>query len=231
VEEHGPVSRKRLFEHFERDDPSSLGAVLNDLVQSGLVERVKGGRTGPGFRIASGAARKGNPPSDEALAALVWVAVYRGSHSAEAVASHLGLDATEVEGALSSLRSQGRVSDGPAGLFTTGVNVPVGSEQGWEAAVFDHYQSVVTAITRKVTRGAPRSSAEDVVGGTTITFELHKDHPLRAEVRGLLSRMRGEVNDLWLRVGEHNKTHPQPEAETETVSFYFGQSTSDGEKT
>lgn len=230
VEEHGPISRKKLFEHFERDDPSSVGAVLNDLVQSGLVERVKGGRAGPGFRVTSRAVRKANPPSDEALAALVWVAVYRGSSSPDAIAAHLGLDAAEVERALASLRSQGRVSDGPAGLFTTGVHVPVGAEQGWEAAVFDHYQSMVTAITRKVTRGAPRSSAEDVVGGTTVTFELHRDHPLRAEVRGLLSRVRSEVNDLWQRVGEHNKLHPSPDAETETVSFYFGQSTGDSEQ-
>lgn len=230
VDERGPVSRKKLLEHFERDDPSSVGAVLNDLLQSGLVERVKGGRGGPAFRATSSASRKGEPPSDEALAALVWVAVYRGSSTTEAIASHLGLDAAEVEAALTSLRNQGRVSDGPAGLFTTGVNVPVGAEQGWEAAVFDHYQSVVTAITRKVTRGAPRSSAEDVVGGTTVTFELHREHPLRGEVRGLLARVRKEVNELWERVGEHNALHPSPGAETETVSFYFGQSTSDSEQ-
>ncbi|HVY30663.1 MAG TPA: hypothetical protein VHB79_29085 [Polyangiaceae bacterium] len=229
VAEHGPVSRKKLFEHFERDDPTSIGAVLSDLVQSRLVERSKG-RSGPLFRLAPNAERKSNPPSAEALAALVWVAVYRGNDSTAAIASYLGLDATEVEGALASLRSQGRVSDGPEGMVTTGVTVPVGAEQGWEAAVFDHYQSMVTAITRKVMRGAPRSAAEDVVGGTTITFELHRDHPLREEVRGLLARMRGEVNDLWRRVGEHNQANDAAAAETETVSFYFGQSTSDGDE-
>ena len=229
VEEQGPVSRKRLYEHFERDDPTSIGAVLNDLVQSGLVERVKG-RSAPSFRVPAQAERKSTPPSGEALAALVWVAVYRGSASATAIAGHLGLDATDVDNALALLRAQGRVNDGPDGLVTTGVVVPVGAEQGWEAAVFDHYQSVVTAITRKVTRGAPRSAAEDVVGGTTITFEVHRDHPLREEVRGLLARMRGEVNELWARVGEHNRQSPSPDAEMETVSFYFGQSTSDGDE-
>lgn len=229
VEEHGPVSRKKLFEHFERDDPTSIGAVLSDLVQSGHVERVKG-RSGPAFRASPHAQRKSNPPSGEALAALVWVAVYRGSNSAAAIASHLGIDPAEAQDALAALRSQGRVSDGPEGLVTTGVTVPVGAEQGWEAAVFDHYQSMVTAITRKVMRGAPRSAAEDVVGGTTITFELHRDHPLREEVRGLLARVRGEVNELWRRVGEHNASSPSPAAETETVSFYFGQSVSDGDE-
>lgn len=229
VEEAGPVSRKRLFERFERDDPTSIGAVLNDLVQSGLVEKVKA-RSGPAFRVTALAERQALPPSAEALAALVWVAVYRGSSNVAAIAGQLGLETSEVETALASLRGQGRVSDGPEGLVTTGVVVPVGAEQGWEAAVFDHYQSVVTAITRKVVRGAPRSAAEDVVGGTTITFEVHKDHPLREEVRGLLRRMRGEVNELWARVGEHNRENPSPEVEMETVSFYFGQSTSDGDE-
>jgi hypothetical protein len=229
VEEQGSVSRKRLYEHFERDDPTSIGAVLNDLVQSGLVERVKG-RSGPSFRISAESKHKSTPPSGEALAALVWVAVYRGSASVAAIAGHLGLDPADVENAVASLRAQGRINDGPDGLITTGVVVPVGAEQGWEAAVFDHYQSVVTAITRKVTRGAPRSAAEDVVGGTTITFEVHRDHPLREEVRGLLARMRGEVNELWARVGEHNRQTPSPDAEMETVSFYFGQSVSDGDE-
>jgi hypothetical protein len=229
VEEQGPVSRGKLFEHFERDDPASIGAVLNDLVQSGLVERVKQ-RSGPAFRVTALAKRQALPPSAESVAALVWVAVYRGSNSAAAIAGQLGLDAAEVDVALASLCGQGRVTDGPEGLVTTGVVVPIGAEQGWEAAVFDHYQSVVAAITRKVVRGAPRSSAEDVVGGTTITFEVHKDHPLRADVRGLLQRTRGEVNDLWARVGEHNRQNPCPEAEIETVSFYFGQSTSDGDE-
>jgi Mn-dependent DtxR family transcriptional regulator len=229
VEEQGPVSRKRLFEHFERDDPTSIGAVLNDLAQSGLVERVKQ-RSGPAFRVTARAERQALPPSPEAIAALVWVAVYRGGSSAAAIASQLGLEPSEVEGALASLRAQGRVNQGPDGLATTGVVVPVGAEQGWEAAVFDHYQSVVTAITRKVTRGAPRSALDDVVGGTTISFEVHKDHPLREEVRGLLRRVRGEVNELWSRVGEHNRANPSPDAELETVSFYFGQSTSDGEE-
>jgi hypothetical protein len=229
VAEHGPVSRKRLFEHFERDDPTSIGAVLNDLTQSGLVERAKS-RSGAVFRVPAAAERKSSPPRGEALAALVWVAVYRGASTAPSIAGQLGLDAADVEAALAALRVQGRVSDGPAGLVTTGVVVPVGAEQGWEAAVFDHYQSVVTAITRKVLQGAPKSAAEDVVGGTTITFEVHRDHPLREEVRGLLKRMRGEVNELWARVGEHNRQHPSPDAETETVSFYFGQSTSGGDE-
>lgn len=230
LEEHGSATRKRLLEHFERDDPNSIGAVLNDLVQSQLVERVKL-RGSPAFRVTALAERKALPPSGEAIAALVWVAIYRGSSSEADLVTRLGLDPSEVAEAVASLRQQGRVSEQGGQLSATGVVVPVGAEQGWEAAVFDHYQSMVTAITRKVVRGAPRSASEDVVGGTTITFEVHRDHPLRDEVRGLLQRMRGEVNELWSRVGEHNREHPAPDAALETVSFYFGQSVSDGDET
>jgi DNA-binding MarR family transcriptional regulator len=229
VEEHGPVSRRKLLEHFERDDPTSIGAVLNDLVQSGLVERVKA-RSGPAFRVTQLAERQSLPPSGEAVAALVWVAIYRGADTASAIEGQLGLDADEVTAALTSLKAQGRVSETAGRLAATGVVVPVGAEQGWEAAVFDHYQSMVTAITRKVTQGAPRSGSEDVVGGTTITFEVHRDHPLRDEVRGLLQRMRGEVNSRWQLVGEHNQRHPSPHVQLETVSFYFGQSTNDNDQ-
>lgn len=228
LEEHGTVMRKRIVEHFEHDDPNDIGAVLNDLASSGLVERVKS-RSGPSFRVTPLAERQALPPSAEAIAALVWVAVYRGASTQTAIAKRLGLDADEVEEALTALREQGRVSEQAGQLSATGVLVPVGAQQGWEAAVFDHYQSMVTAITRKVVRGAPRSASEDVVGGSTVTFELHHDHPLRNEVRGLLQRMRGEVNELWARVGEHNRQHPTA-AEVETVSFYFGQSTSDGDE-
>ena len=229
LEEHGSVTRKRLLEHFERDDPNSIGAVLSDLVQSGLVERVKL-RSSPGFRVTALAERQALPPSPEAIAALVWVAIYRGSSSQNDIAARLGLDAQEVIDALASLTAQGRVSEQAGQLMATGVVVPVGAEQGWEAAVFDHYQSMVTAITRKVVRGAARSASEDVVGGTTITFEVHPDHPLREEVRGLLRRMRGEVSELWARVGEHNREHPSPDATLEKVSFYFGQSVNDGDE-
>jgi hypothetical protein len=229
LEEHGTVTRKRLLEHFERDDPNSIGAVLNDLVQSKLVERAKL-RGSPAFRVTALAERKATPPSAEAIAALVWVAIYRGCSNSNDIAIRLGLDTAEVAEALGTLRAQGRVREQAGSLSATGVVVPVGAEQGWEAAVFDHYQSMVTAITRKVVRGAPRSASEDVVGGTTITFEVHQDHPLRDEVRGLLQRMRGEVNELWARVGEHNRQNPAPDAALETVSFYFGQSVNDGEE-
>jgi hypothetical protein len=102
--------------------------------------------------------------------------------------------------------------------------VPVGAEHGWEAAVFDHFQAVVRAIGSKVRRGLARSAHDDVVGGATLTFDVHPGHPYRDQVLGLLKRVRSEVNDLWTQVQRHNEQNPVPEESKFEVSFYFGQS-------
>ena len=82
---------------------------------------------------------------------------------------------------------------------------------------------VAKAIASKVRKGQPRSAAENVVGGATLTFDLGPSHPHREEVLGLLRSVRASVNDLWSRVQEHNDGHPIPDEERTEVSFYFGQ--------
>jgi hypothetical protein len=74
-----------------------------------------------------------------------------------------------------------------------------------------------------VRRGATQSAANDIVGGATLTFDVHPDHPYYREVLGLLGRVRAEVNELWDAVQAHNETTPCPEDSKEAVSFYFGQ--------
>ena len=71
-------------------------------------------------------------------------------------------------------------------------------------------------------RGAS-SGPTDVVGGTTLTFEIAVGHPNEAEVYGLLARVRKDVNDLWARVEQRNQKHPVDERHMVKVSFYFGQ--------
>jgi hypothetical protein len=88
--------------------------------------------------------------------------------------------------------------------------------------VFDHFSTVANAIASKVRRGAASGPA-DVVGGTTLTFEVAPGHPHEAEVYGLLARIRKDVNDLWARVEQHNQQHPIDERKRVKVGFYFGQ--------
>ena len=103
-------------------------------------------------------------------------------------------------------------------LFT----VPVGARQGWEAAVFDHYRALAKAVAAKVQAG-PRSELADKIGGATLSFDLHPEHPHREEVEGLLARVRGDVGALWEKVAAHNRAHPYEGDDRTKVTFYFGQ--------
>jgi hypothetical protein len=102
-------------------------------------------------------------------------------------------------------------------------HIPVGSEQGWEAAVCDHFVAMSTALAAKL--ATARSSDEDVIGGATLRFRIHPDHPHQTEVRTLLKRTREQVGDLWRRVAAYNESSPPPE-DCETITFYYGQNAS-----
>jgi hypothetical protein len=101
--------------------------------------------------------------------------------------------------------------------------VPVDAEIGWEAAVFDHFQTVVRAIGKKVRSGVARSKAGDVNGGATLCFDIHPAHPRKGEVLGLLERVRKDVNALWDEVQRYNAAHPMTDDDRTEVAFYFGQ--------
>jgi hypothetical protein len=110
------------------------------------------------------------------------------------------------------------------GLSSTRFLVPVDSENGWEVAVFDHFRAMLDAIARKLRLRSGQSEAAAFVGGATLVFDVHPEHPMRAEVLGLLERVRTEVNEVWARASEYNRHHPIEPAQHEAVTFYFGQS-------
>lgn len=104
----------------------------------------------------------------------------------------------------------------------------MGAEQGWEAAVSDHFRAVATAIAAKLAYG--KSEQGDRIGGATLTFTVHKDHPHESRVFDLLARTRAETEALWAQVSEWNMAHPPPE-DAGKVTFYFGQHVSIDEAT
>jgi hypothetical protein len=79
---------------------------------------------------------------------------------------------------------------------------------------------VATAIGTKV--ATPSSRGDDTVGGSTLCFTVHADHPKRAAVLDLLRRMRVELGGLWQEVADYNRERPPP-SDAERVTFYFGQ--------
>ncbi len=226
VENQPGSDRERILERFANDGEINVIAVLSDLIGSGLLFSSGRGATSL-YRPASEADRGAlaSREAEQAIAHLVWLMIYRiGPVDVPGIAQNLGADETEVARSVQALIADGRVALTATGeLEATRFYIPVGASHGWEAAVFDHYQAVVTSIGRKLTR-ASRSSASDEVGGGTLTFELCEGHPDDAEVRGLLARTRRDVNALWDRVEARNEASPIPEDSKQRVTFYYGQS-------
>ncbi|MFT4703308.1 MAG: hypothetical protein ACI81R_000998 [Bradymonadia bacterium] len=233
VREHESVTRREVLTRFRYDESEQVGAVLNDLVSSGLLSKT-GRSASTLFRSTADADLKKINEGErlEVLPWFVWTAIYRAEQctTAELIAQ-LPFSASEVTSALETLLADGRAEhrDGSEGsvLVASSLVVPVGATAGWEAAVFDHYQALCQAIMAKVGGGASRSDAKDVVGGATLSFDIYDDHPHRDAVLGLLERVRTDVNTLWRDVSAYNAEHPvtaEERPDKRKVVFYFGQS-------
>ena len=227
--EHGSVSREQLFTRFRRDPEQDVAAVLVDLVNQGLVYSTGKGKTavyGASSELDRG--RVAEHARAETVTSMVWLALYRRASTRAELGASLPFSPGLVDDAVESLVAEGRVRRDGAVLSAESFVVPVGAEQGWEAAVFDHYSAVASAIAAKVRRG-PRSDAKDVVGGATLTFELAPGHPNLEEVYGILARVRRDVNDIWARVMQYNDQHPLDDAHKIKVTVYFGQNVHDSD--
>ena len=229
LSEQGSVTREQLLERFRRDPEQDVASVLVDLVSQGLVYS-----TGKGKNAVYGASseadrgRIAESARAETVTSMVWLALYRKPSTRAELSATLPFSPTLVDQAVETLIAEGRVRHDGATLSAESFVVPVGAEQGWEAAVFDHFSAAASAIAAKVRRGA-RSDARDVVGGATLTFEVDPDHPNCEEVYGLLARIRRDVNDLWARVMQYNESHALDEARKIKVTVYFGQNVDDAD--
>ncbi len=235
--ERDQASRAEIRERFADDEEGVVRAVLDELVESGLVRRSgHGGQAG--YRVASaeeleelGVGGVGGSP--EANEALVWVHVCReGPLRKEQVAALVPLAPSAVEQALSGLVADGRVhSEGAPGSETFSTDrclIPVGDSAGWEAAMIDHHRAVLAALAAKVGSGLRGSNPADEVGGTTISFDLCPGHPREREVRELLADTRRKLAALWEAVEDENRARGLEI--TYKITFYYGQFRTDEEQ-
>lgn len=222
----GPATRRRLRRRFEYDGERELGAVLNDLVTSGLIYSTGRGDTAL-FGLTTQEAQKVLHDQDEldALSGLVWLYVHtNGPVAPTQLHAHFAGSTDAVDGALQLLLRSGTLQQHDDGLLhAQNFMVRVGEEQGWEAAVLDHFRAVVNAIGGKLRLGRAQSQHSDVVGGATLAFQIHADHPHKDAVLALLNDTRQRINELWSHVREHNRANPHPEEDSTIVTFYFGQ--------
>ncbi len=226
IQREGSVSRGEAQIRFGRDGELAVASVLKDLVRSGLVSV-----TGRGL------AARYSPTSEqdrerlladadhEALVNLAWLAIYRGATTEADVAESLRIDFPRVRGIVDELIADGRIERGEQqGELRAGtLTIPVGSEQGWEAAVLDHFRAVANALANKVRQGRARSDLSDVIGGGTLSYDLEPGHPFEERVTSLLDRVRKDVNGLWSEVNTFNRTHAFDDEQRFRVWFCFGQ--------
>jgi hypothetical protein len=226
IKDQGSVPRRRIFERFQRDDEHAVAAILNDLVGSGLAYSTGRGQSALfGVTSVLDQERMAGEEQRATLPAVVWLLVYReGPLDETALAARLGIDAPSLQQILGDLEREGRVQrDGETGRYRSGtVTIAVGDRAGWEAAVLDHFQAVAKAIAAKVKMG-PGSELEKLVGGATLSFDVHPGHPMEAEVYGLLGLMRAHVNEVWNRLAAYNRETPITDANKTKVTFYMGQ--------
>lgn len=219
-------TRLQLSRAFPNVSPRDLSALLNDLVDSGLAYRSGTGKGAVyGVTPEVDMLRREAESEVQTLANLLWLSLAtQGDQDRQQLQGRLRADAEAFEAALEELLSSRRIvarQDGERSVYEAqSFHIPVGAEQGWEAAVCDHFGAVATTIASKL--NSPQSRADDTVGGSTLRFTVYPEHPMYEEVRGLLRRVRGEVTDLWSRVHEYNRQHPPPD-DAQKVTFYFGQ--------
>lgn len=231
------ASRAEVLQRFVRDDDASVKSILKDLVESGLVyQRGRGEQSS--YRVASDSdlARDPAEATSSELSMMVWVLVYRDGPLASAeLARRLNLSEARTAEALDVLMQQGRlqVETAPSGesLYSTRrCLIALGDEAGWEAALVDHYQAVVSAMCTKLRNGNTRALPPDVVGGSTYSFDVWPGHPYQHRAQELLAETRHRVSALWSDVAEYNATAHRPQQGKRKVTFYCGQSvTLDGE--
>lgn len=229
LNEREVANQAEVLTHFYADDQQIVRGVLQDLVESGLVFRAGRGGTSS-YRVATRADLEHSRSEDrdsDSMDMLVWAVVYRlGPIERSHLATHFSLPAAELDEALFRLTASGRAtSTETAGVKTyraEAFTLPLGETHGWEAAVFDHFQAVVTTICRRLQDVPATPSLGDQIGGSTYTLEVWPEHPLEGEVLGELAAFRRRLGELRDRVVAHNRSSHVPSQRSKVV-IYGGQ--------
>lgn len=226
VQEHGPVSRPSIMRRFSGDEDAIVRGVLRDLVDTGLLYR--SGRGDFATYRASTDDDATFERDTEHVAHLIWIVVHRyGPMNREAILERVPMEAALLDAAFVRLLADKRLveleGDGGPAYSTDGCVIPIGSSVGWEAAVFDHYQALVTALCTKLRQGRVHAAPGEWIGGSTYSMPVWEGHPLFQEAVGLLERTRREATSLRARIDDYNKALTASADAERRVIFYVGQ--------
>jgi len=223
-----PKTRDQILTRFSRDDESQVRSVLQDLTDSGLVF-ISGDSAAAIYRATSDAELLllKQASSAEGLTEFVWVLAYReGPITVARLARKLRMSEEDTAGLLEKLSAQGRVqattTSGVTAYTATDFSVPLEARTGWEAAVLDHFRAVVQTIAQRLENSSRISHLEDIVGGSTYSFDVWPGHPFADEVKSVLKNLRSAQSALAKRVEAFNATTQRP-ADYSQIVVYVGQ--------
>jgi hypothetical protein len=220
------VTRADVLRRFHRDDESTVRGVLQDLVESGLVYQAGRGAASS-YRVATPADLdyvRENEREADGTDTLVWAIVYRlGPLSRGKLAENLSLPATKLDVSIARLLDAGRIvlveGGGEPKYRAPSFVLPLGTSQGWEAAIFDHFQAVVNTICHKLRHDPGSAGKDDRIGGSTYSLEVWPGHPLEEEASGALKHLREYLGDLRRRIAAHNAASSLPAKRTRVVAY------------
>jgi hypothetical protein len=231
LQEEEVASRADVLRRFRHDDVSSVKGILHDLVTNSLVYS-SGRGDATLYRVMSqdDLDRIGQEDPIESAMALAWLIIYRqGPLPRAEILEQLSLEEDGVcDEALERLVTEGRIErtrkeDGGEAMYSSArCFIGLDDEAGWGAALFDHYQALVTALCVKLRNGETRALPDDRLGGSTFSFDVWENHPHADETYALLKTSRADLIDLWERVTQYNDAHARPE-DFDRVTFYIGQ--------
>jgi hypothetical protein len=146
----GGVTRERLFDHFRKDAPEDVAAVLKDLVGQGIVYATgRGPSSAYGLSSEEDRRRVLTGSRREAASVFVWMSLYRQPMTRDELHASLALDEDDVERALEELEREGRIREERGKRRADTFVIPVGAARGWEVAA-----SIISAPSRA--RSRPR---------------------------------------------------------------------------
>lgn len=222
--------------------PVRRTAVLAELIREGIVYRVGVGARGriglsrpPELLIERGA---DDPTVPEAM---VVVALLRDEPTTvAALCRSTGLEAEVVEACLAALERDERVESvgrirgeervGAGARWRTVAPQVVdargdGLPDGWQTALFDHFESVVTLMASRL-GDMPAPPAPRAADGalSTYVFDVRSrdSEPIDLEASGLLSAVRRDASALRLRLDARNVERAHDVEDGEKIVFYAG---------
>lgn len=220
-----PVRRRSdVLKRFARDDEASVRGILVDLVDSGLVFTTGSGDDAVYRVVQAQELRAEDEAADDAL---VWVLIYReGPLRFDELMEKTRTDQSALTPIVERLLAAGHVQrtndEDSEVLSAKRFELQRDVSLGWEAALYDHYHALVRTLCARLDPDTARDPQREHIGGSTYSLDVDRNHPLRDEVLGTLSRHRRELSDLRRRVNEHNDQR-RPTDAPERVVVYTGQ--------